>query len=54
MNKVGIDINHTVNDSYYQYPLPLVSGVGPHKAAYFNKKIAPLVTVLPNGNPHVR
>lgn len=45
-NKVGVDINRAVNDSYYQHLLPFVGGLGPRKAELLVKKIAAMVAVL--------
>jgi len=42
-NKVGVDINRTVTDSYYQHLLPFVCGLGPRKAQALIKKISALV-----------
>jgi transcription elongation factor SPT6 len=39
-NKVGVDINRAVTDSYYQHLLPFVCGLGPRKAQVLVKKIA--------------
>jgi len=39
-NKVGVDINRTVTDVYYQHLLPFVCGLGPRKAQVLIKKIA--------------
>lgn len=39
-NKVGVDINRAVADSYYQHLLPFVCGLGPRKAQVLVKKIA--------------
>jgi len=43
-NKVGVDINRAVNDSYYQHTLPFVCGLGPRKAQVLVKKIAAMVS----------
>jgi len=43
-NKVGVDINRAVNDSYYQHLLPFVCGLGPRKSQVLVKKIAALVS----------
>jgi len=43
-NKVGVDINRAVTDSYYQRLLPFVCGLGPRKAGALVKKIAGLVS----------
>ena len=42
-NKVGVDINRAITDSYYQRLLPLVCGLGPRKAQALVKKIAAIV-----------
>ncbi|EIN07299.1 transcription elongation factor Spt6 [Punctularia strigosozonata HHB-11173 SS5] len=42
VNKVGVDINRAVIDSYYQHLLPYVCGLGPRKAQVLVKKIAAL------------
>ena len=42
-NKVGVDINRAVTDSYYQRLLPFISGLGPRKAQVLVKKIASIV-----------
>ena len=38
-NKVGVDINRAVTDSYYQHLLPFICGLGPRKAQVLIKKI---------------
>lgn len=43
VNKVGVDINRAVTDSYYQHLLQFVSGLGPRKAQLLVKKIASMV-----------
>ncbi|KAI0780912.1 transcription elongation factor Spt6 [Trametes elegans] len=40
VNKVGVDINRAVTDSYYQHLLRFVCGLGPRKAQVLVKKIA--------------
>lgn len=45
-NKVGVDINRAVTDSYYQHLLPFVCGLGPRKAQVLVKKIAAMVRRL--------
>ena len=45
-NKVGVDINRAVTDSYYQQLLPYVCGLGPRKAQVLVKKIAAMVCFL--------
>lgn len=42
-NKVGVDINRAVADSYYAHLLPFVCGLGPRKAQALIKKIGALV-----------
>ena len=44
-NKVGVDINRAVTDSYYQHLLPFVCGLGPRKAQVLVKKIAAMVKI---------
>ncbi|KAJ7709827.1 transcription elongation factor SPT6 [Mycena rosella] len=39
VNKVGVDINRAVGDSYYQTLLPFVCGLGPRKAIHLVKMI---------------
>ena len=46
VNKVGVDINRAVNDSYYATLLPFVSGLGSRKAQALIKKITALVGTL--------
>ena len=48
-NKVGVDINRAVTDSYYQHLLPFVCGLGPRKAQVLVKKIAAIVS----GTSHI-
>lgn len=43
VNKVGVDINRAVTDSYYQHLLPYICGLGPRKAQVLVKKIASMV-----------
>ena len=43
VNKVGVDINRAVIDTYYAHVLPYVAGLGPRKAQALVKKIASLV-----------
>lgn len=61
VNKVGVDINRAVTDTYYQNLLQFVSGLGPRKAQVLVKKIAamvsnshferaPIFTVIQGGN----
>lgn len=44
-NAVGVDINRTVIDGYYQHLLPFVCGLGPRKAQALTRKIASIVSV---------
>ena len=46
VNKVGVDINRAITDSYYQHLLPFVCGLGPRKAQALVKKIAAMVCPL--------
>ncbi|KAJ7097816.1 transcription elongation factor SPT6 [Mycena belliarum] len=39
VNKVGVDINRAVGDTYYQALLPFVCGLGPRKAQHLVKMI---------------
>ncbi|KAJ7430704.1 transcription elongation factor SPT6 [Mycena galericulata] len=39
VNKVGVDINRAVGDSYYQALLPFICGLGPRKAQHLVKMI---------------
>ena len=43
VNKVGVDINRAVTDSYYQHLLQFVSGLCPRKAQLLVKKISSMV-----------
>lgn len=45
-NKVGVDINRAVTDSYYQHLLPFVCGLGPRKAQALVKRIAAMVSFV--------
>jgi transcription elongation factor SPT6 len=47
-NKVGVDINRAVADSYYHHLLPFVCGLGPRKAQDLVKKIGALVSASVN------
>ncbi|KAH9935008.1 transcription elongation factor Spt6 [Fomitopsis serialis] len=52
-NKVGVDVNRAVTDSYYQFLLPFICGLGPRKAQVLVKKIASLGGNLINRNQFV-
>lgn len=43
-NKVGVDINRAITDTYYQHLLPFVCGLGPRKAQVLVKKISAMVS----------
>ena len=47
-NKVGVDINRAVADSYYHHLLPFVCGLGPRKAQDLVKKIGAMVSASVN------
>lgn len=53
-NKVGVDINRAVTDSYYQHLLPLVCGLGPRKAHALVRKIASLGGNLVNRDQFIK
>ncbi|CAL1704685.1 unnamed protein product [Somion occarium] len=53
-NKVGVDINRAVTDSYYQHLLPFVCGLGPRKAQVLVKKIAQIGGTLVNREQFVK
>ncbi|OSX65311.1 hypothetical protein POSPLADRAFT_1167539 [Postia placenta MAD-698-R-SB12] len=53
-NKVGVDINRAVTDSYYQHLLPLVCGLGPRKAQMLVRKIASLGGNLINRDQFIK
>ncbi|KAI0093685.1 transcription elongation factor Spt6 [Irpex rosettiformis] len=53
-NKVGVDINRAVTDSYYQHLLPFVCGLGPRKAQVLVKKIAAIGGTLMNRDQFIR
>ncbi|KAI0683701.1 transcription elongation factor SPT6 [Cytidiella melzeri] len=53
-NKVGVDINRAVTDSYYQHLLPFVCGLGPRKAQVLVKKIAAMGGTLMNRDQFIR
>ncbi|KAI0065393.1 transcription elongation factor Spt6 [Artomyces pyxidatus] len=42
INKVGVDVNRAVTDSYYSHLLPYICGLGPRKAQVLVKKIGSL------------
>jgi transcription elongation factor SPT6 len=45
VNKVGVNINRAVGDSYYRSLLPFVAGLGPRKADALVQKIRALVRI---------
>jgi transcription elongation factor SPT6 len=45
VNKVGVDVNRAVTDSYYYHLLPFVCGLGPRKAQVLVKKIGAMVSL---------
>jgi transcription elongation factor SPT6 len=47
-NKVGVDVNRAVTDSYFQHLLPFVCGLGPRKAQVVVKKISGVVSFCPS------
>lgn len=53
-NKVGVDINRAVTDSYYQHLLPFVCGLGPRKAQALVKRIAAMGGTLINRDQFIR
>ncbi|KXN86889.1 Transcription elongation factor SPT6 [Leucoagaricus sp. SymC.cos] len=53
-NKVGVDINRAVTDSYYQHLLPFVCGLGPRKAQALVKKIGTLGGTLINRDQFIK
>ncbi|KAI6132188.1 SH2 domain-containing protein [Pisolithus croceorrhizus] len=53
-NKVGVEINRAVTDSYYQHLLPLVCGLGPRKAHALVRKIATLGGNLVNRDQFIK
>ncbi|TFK76387.1 transcription elongation factor SPT6 [Pluteus cervinus] len=53
-NKVGVDINRAVADTYYQHLLPFVCGLGPRKAQALIKKIGSQGGHLANRDQFVR
>ncbi|EPQ58032.1 transcription elongation factor Spt6 [Gloeophyllum trabeum ATCC 11539] len=54
VNKVGVDINRAVTDSYYQHLLPYICGLGPRKAQLVVKKIASMGGNLVNREQFVK
>ncbi|TCD64537.1 Transcription elongation factor spt6 [Steccherinum ochraceum] len=54
VNKVGVDINRAVTDSYYQHLLPFVCGLGPRKAQLLVKKIASMGGTLINRDQFIK
>ncbi|KAF5380895.1 hypothetical protein D9615_004007 [Tricholomella constricta] len=54
VNKVGVDINRAVADSYYQHLLPFVCGLGPRKAQVLVKKIGSLGGNLVNRDQFIK
>ncbi|KIJ69294.1 hypothetical protein HYDPIDRAFT_172723 [Hydnomerulius pinastri MD-312] len=53
-NKVGVDINRAVTDSYYQHLLPFVCGLGPRKAQVLARKIAAIGGNLINRDQFIK
>ncbi|KDQ60952.1 hypothetical protein JAAARDRAFT_55682 [Jaapia argillacea MUCL 33604] len=54
VNKVGVEINRAVTDSYYQHVLPFVCGLGPRKAQVLVKRIAAMGGNLVNRDQFVK
>ncbi|KAJ6630875.1 transcription elongation factor SPT6 [Mycena sp. CBHHK59/15] len=57
VNKVGVDINRAVGDSYYQHLLPFACGLGPRKAQQLVKAIGQLgenITIFINAAGFLR
>ncbi|KAI0670362.1 transcription elongation factor Spt6 [Trametes maxima] len=54
VNKVGVDINRAVTDSYYQHLLRYVCGLGPRKAQVLVKKIASMGGNLVNRDQFIK
>lgn len=46
VNKVGVDINRAVHDTYYQALLPFVCGLGPRKAQHIVRKVVGLGSLI--------
>ncbi|KAK2466864.1 hypothetical protein APHAL10511_001122 [Amanita phalloides] len=53
-NKVGVDINRAVADSYYQHLLPFVCGLGPRKVQILVKKIGSMGGSLVNRDQFIK
>ncbi|KAL4067952.1 SH2 domain-containing protein, partial [Scleroderma citrinum] len=53
-NRVGVEINRAVTDSYYQRLLPFVCGLGPRKANALVRKIAGLGGNLVNRDQFIK
>ncbi|KAF8964059.1 transcription elongation factor SPT6 [Flammula alnicola] len=53
-NKVGVDINRAVTDTYYQHLLPFVCGLGPRKAQVLVKKISSQGGTLVNRDQFIK
>ncbi|KAF8844471.1 transcription elongation factor SPT6 [Paxillus ammoniavirescens] len=53
-NKVGVDINRAVTDSYYQHLLTFVCGLGPRKAQVLARKIASIGGNLVNRDQFIK
>ncbi|KAH7889357.1 SH2 domain-containing protein [Phlebopus sp. FC_14] len=53
-NKVGVDINRAVTDSYYQTLLPFVCGLGPRKAQALARKIVAMGGNLVNRDQFIK
>ncbi|KAF8447735.1 SH2 domain-containing protein [Boletus edulis BED1] len=53
-NKIGVDINRAVTDSYYQHLLPFVCGLGPRKAQALTRKIASIGGNLVNRDQFIK
>jgi transcription elongation factor SPT6 len=45
-NKVGVDINRAVADTYYRRLLPFVCGLGPRKAQALVEKISAAASTI--------
>ncbi|KAF8636737.1 hypothetical protein AX17_003540 [Amanita inopinata Kibby_2008] len=53
-NKVGVDVNRAVADSYYRHLLPFVCGLGPRKAQSLVMKIGALGGSLVNRDQFIK
>ncbi|KAL6300573.1 SH2 domain-containing protein [Sparassis latifolia] len=53
-NKLGVDVNRAVTDSYYQHLLPFVCGLGPRKAQVLVRKIASIGGNLINRDQFIK